>query len=303
MNLRLLDLNLLVVFDAMMRERHVTRAAQSIGLSQPAFSNALTRLRDRLQDELFIRSPDGMKPTAWALELSGPIRMALGEIEMALDGAAFDPATSKRVFTIATLDYATLTIFPPLLEKIRYEAPGVTIRVIKPSLFPGEYLDTQETDIALLNWDNPPKRFISETLIEEDWVCVVRAGHRLANQAMSLEAYAKEEHLIISPSGDAKGWAHDALADKGMQRHTALVMPTFGPAAVILETTDLVLTCPKSIGRIMSKTTGTVVLECPVAAPLQMQMLNMIWHSRLGHHPATTWLRGILRNVAGNIDL
>ncbi|MDB2437869.1 LysR family transcriptional regulator [Hellea sp.] len=301
MNLRSLDLNLLVVFDALMRERHVTRAAQSIGLSQPAFSNALTRLRDRLKDELFIRSPDGMKPTAWALELSGPVSLALSEIETALDGAAFDPSTSTRAFTIATLDYATLTIFPPLLEKIRQEAPGVTIRVIKPSLFPGEYLDTQETDIALLNWDAPPERFISETLIEEDWVCVVRSGHPLANQPISSEAYAGEEHLVINPKGDATGWADTALTELGLKRHIALVMPTYGPTALILETTDLVLTCPKSIGRIMSETAGTTVLDCPLTAPFNMQSLNMIWHSRLGHHPATTWLRGILRDVAGNI--
>ena len=106
MNLRSLDLNLLVVFDALMRKRNVTHAAQDIGLSQPAFSNALSRLRDRLGDELFVRSPSGMRPTAWALELSGPIKAALGGIEEALDGASFNPETSRRSFTIATEDDA-----------------------------------------------------------------------------------------------------------------------------------------------------------------------------------------------------
>lgn len=298
MNLRRLDLNLLVVFDVLMRERNVTRAAQSIGLSQPAFSNALTRLRERLGDELFIRTSDGMRPTAWALELSGPISKALSEIETALDGANFDPMTSKRVFTIATLDYATLTIFPPLLERIRVEAPGVSVRVIKPSLFPGEYLDSQDTDIALLNWDDPPERFISETLVEEDWVCVVRADHKLASQKMSPQVFADQEHLSISPSGDAKGWVDEALAEQGLKRHIAFVMPTYGPAALILETTDLVLTCPNRIGQIMSETGKTIVLDCPVSPPFNMQALNMIWHSRLGNHPAQIWLRDILRNVA-----
>ena len=298
MNLRRLDLNLLVVFDVLMRERNVTRAALSIGLSQPAFSNALTRLRERLGDELFIRTSDGMKPTAWALELSGPISMALSEIETALDGANFDPMTSKRVFTIATLDYATLTIFPPLLNRIRNEAPGVSVRVIKPSLFPGEYLDSQDTDIALLNWDDPPERFISETLVEEDWVCVVKANHELADLEVTPEVFADQEHLSISPSGDAKGWVDAALAEHGLKRHIAFVMPTYGPAASILETTDLVLTCPERIGRIMSETGKTIVLDCPVSLPFNIQALNMIWHSRLGNHPAQIWLRGILRDVA-----
>lgn len=298
MNLRRLDLNLLVVFDVLMRERNVTRAAQSIGLSQPAFSNALTRLRERLGDELFIRTSDGMKPTAWALELSGPVSKALSEIETALDGANFDPMTSKRVFTIATLDYATLTIFPPLLERIRVEAPGVSIRVIKPSLFAGEFLDSQDTDIALLNWDDPPERFISETLVEEDWVCVVRADHALAQQKMTAQLFADQEHLSISPSGDAKGWVDAALAEQGLKRHIAFVMPNYGPAAPILENTDLVLTCPNRIGQIMSEAGKTRVLECPLSPPFKMQALNMIWHSRLGNHPAQIWLRNVLRDVA-----
>ncbi len=137
MNFRSLDLNLLVVFDALMRKRNVTHAANVIGLSQPAFSNALTRLRERLGDELFIRTPDGMRPTPWALELSGPISTALSAIENALDGASFDPTTAKRRFTIATPDYATIVLFPPLLERIKKEEPGLVVHIIAPSAHAG----------------------------------------------------------------------------------------------------------------------------------------------------------------------
>ena len=171
MNLRSLDLNLLVVFDALMRKRNVTHAAQDIGLSQPAFSNALSRLRERLGDELFVRSPSGMRPTAWALELSGPIR-ALGGIEDALDGASFNPETSRRSFTIATEDYGLMTLIPPLLERVRKVAPGLSIRTITASIHSGEYLDTQAADVALISWPDPPDRFVSEPLIDSDWVCV-----------------------------------------------------------------------------------------------------------------------------------
>lgn len=298
MNLRLLDLNLLVVFDALMRERHVTRAAQSIGLSQPAFSNALSRLRERLEDELFIRTPDGMKPTPWALELSGPISTALTEIENALDGATFDPATSKRAFTIATPDYATISLFPQLIERIKKEAPNVTLQTVTPSLHYGEYLDTQQADIALLNWMDPPDRYVSELLFAEDWVCVMRQGHPMTGKRPTLDRYATVEHLLVSPMGERRNWIDSALAERGRTRHVAYAMPTYGPAPLILETTDLILTCPASVGRIYNETTGMQVSTCPIDTPPHIRSVNMVWHSRLGNHPAYSWLRDLLRDVA-----
>lgn len=298
MNLRLLDLNLLVVFDALMRERHVTRAAQSIGLSQPAFSNALSRLRDRLEDELFIRTPNGMKPTPWALELSGPISMALTEIENALDGATFDLATSKRAFTIATPDYATITLFPQMLARLKKEAPGVTLQTVTPSLHFGEYLDTQQADIAILNWPDPPDRYIAESLMAEDWVCVMRKGHPMVGKRPSLNRFASAEHLLISPMGKRRNWVDTALAERGLTRHVAYTMPTYGPAPLILETTDLILTCPASVGRVYTERSETLVTKCPLDTPPHIRAISMVWHSRLGNHPAYTWLRLLLREVA-----
>lgn len=298
MNLRLLDLNLLVVFDALMRERHVTRAAHAIGLSQPAFSNALSRLRERLEDELFIRTPDGMKPTPWALELSGPISSALTEIENALDGATFDPATSKRAFTIATPDYATISLFPQLLARLKKEAPDVTLQAVTPSLHFGEYLDTQQADIALLNWPDPPDRYVSEPLFAEDWVCIMRHDHPMAEKKPAIDRYASAEHLLVSPMGERRNWIDSALAERGRTRHVAYAMPTYGPAPFILESTDLVLTCPASVGHIYKNMTGVKVSKCPVNTPPHIRSINMVWHSRLGNHPAYNWLRDLLRDVA-----
>ena len=301
MNLRLLDLNLLVVFDALMRERNVTRAAQSIGLSQPAFSNALTRLRARLEDELFIRSSDGMKPTPWALELSGPISRALGDIENALDGATFDPATSKRAFTIATPDYATITLMPRLLELMRKEAPNVVLQTVTPSLHFGEYLDTQQADIALLNWPNPPERFVSEPLFEENWVCVMRPNHPLSNMKQTLYNYASASHLLISPQGERRNWVDDALEETGHKRTVAYAMPTYGPAPLILESTDLLLTCPKSVGEVFKKRNDMLVSPCPLITSSKIRSISMVWHSGLGQHPAYSWLRELLRTVGNTI--
>lgn len=298
MNLRLIDLNLLVAFDVLMRERNVTRAAQVIGLSQPAFSNALSRLRARLGDELFIRTPEGMRPTPWALELSGPVSKALGDIENALDGAAFDPATSNRTFTIAALDYATLVLFPTFLKRIRDQAPNVVIRIHTPSMISGEFLDTQQADVALFSWTDPPDRFVSEPLLDDDWVCVVRPGHPLAGGPMTIEAYADAEHLLVSPRGDLRGWVDDELAERGLSRHVAVTMPSFGPAPLTLETTNLILTCPNRVGTVFEARTGMAIIPCPIAAPLDMRSIDMIWHARLGNHPAQIWLRDLLHEVA-----
>ena len=297
MNLRSLDLNLLVAFDALMRERNVTRAARTIGLSQPAFSNALTRLRDRLGDELFIRTPEGMRPTAWALELSGPISSALNEIQMALDGASFDPATATRLFTIATPDYATITLFPKLLSRVRQEAPGVSLQAISPSVHYGEYLDNQSADLALLAWPDPPERFASEPLFEEKWVCTMRKGHPMVGKPPTLDRYASVEHLLVSATGKRRNWIDDAMADRGRTRRVVYTMPTYGPAPLILETTDLILTCPASVAREFERNVGTLVSPCPLETPQAMRSVHMVWHKRLGNHPAQQWLRGILREL------
>ncbi len=301
MNLRSLDLNLLVAFDALMRERNVTRAARAIGLSQPAFSNALTRLRERLGDELFIRTPDGMRPTAWALELSGPVSTALSEIQIALDGASFDPATATRLFTIATPDYATITLFPKLMQRIKKEAPGVTLQAITPSLHYGEYLDNQRADVALLAWPDPPDRFVSEPLFEEKWVCAMRPGHPMVGKKPTLDRYASVEHLLVSPAGKRRNWVDDALAERGRTRRVAYTMPTYGGAALILEATDLVVTCPGSVGHLFGNRLGMMVSSCPLETPMSLRSVDMVWHARLGNHPAQKWLRGLLREVGAEV--
>ncbi len=304
MNLRSLDLNLLVVFDALMRMRNVTHAAKEIGLSQPAFSNALARLRTRLNDELFVRTPGGMRPTAWALELSGPVSLALGEIGKALDGAAFDSTTSHRAFTIATEDYGMMVFIPPLLERIRKEAPNLVIHIITASIKYGEFLETQKADLALISWPNPPGRFISEPLLDEDWVCVMRPGHQLANAPITIDRYTNAQHLLVSRRRDAhgstRGWVDDILAEQGRKRHVALTMSTFSASPLVLETTDLIMTCPRRMGTVFTDRLGLVMAECPIAPPSNYQSVDMVWHARSGNHPAQTWLRNLLREVAAD---
>jgi len=302
MNLRSLDLNLLVVFDALMRKRYVTHAAQDIGLSQPAFSNALSRLRERLGDELFVRSPSGMRPTAWALELSGPIKAALSGIEDALDGASFNSETSKRSFTVATEDYGLMTLIPPLMERIRKIAPGLSIRTITASVHSGEYLDTQAADVALISWPDPPDRFVSEPLVNGDWACVMRPDHPLAGKTLDLDAYTDARHLLVSTRSEPSGWVDDVLAQSRRTRHVVLTMATFAPAPLVLETTDLIMACPRRMGEVFANRHGLAMTDCPVAAPTAYRSIDMVWHARLGSHPAQTWLRNQLREVADIVE-
>ncbi len=302
MNLRSLDLNLLVVFDALMRKRNVTHAAQDIGLSQPAFSNALSRLRERLGDELFVRSPSGMRPTAWALELSGPIKAALSGIEDALDGASFNPETSRRSFTIATEDYGLMTLIPPLLARIRKAAPELSIRTITASIHSGEYLDTQAADVALISWPDPPNRFVSEPLLDGDWVCVMRPDHPLAGTPLDLDGYANARHLLVSTRSEPTGWVDDVLGEIGRTRQVVLTMATFAPAPLVLEASDLIMACPRRMGEVFANRHGLTITDCPVTAPPAYRSIDMVWHARLGSHPAQKWLRNQLRAVADLIE-
>src|SRR5260221_9382431 len=178
MNWGAFDLNLLIVFDAVMQERSVTRAGQRIGLSQPAMSHALGRLRHMLKDELFIRAPDGMVPTPRAEALAQPLRNALSEMQLALEPAAFDPAASDRGFVVVVNNYSAVVLTPALVTAAAAAAPGVRLD-LRPrgTLDVVERLDRGDLDLAVGSLENPGERFATETLLEDPYVTVMRRGH------------------------------------------------------------------------------------------------------------------------------
>ncbi|MBV1901264.1 MAG: LysR family transcriptional regulator, partial [Kordiimonadaceae bacterium] len=202
MNIAGLDLNLLHVFATIMKERNITRAGLKLGMSQPAVSNALNRLRHALKDDLFIRSPEGMRPTQRATELAMPISTALSDIENALKPIEFDPATATNTFTVATADYSALTWMPHLASYLSNEAPGVNLHTIPLDAHYYEKLDTQEADFVCLpvNVAEIPNRFDSFT-VEVDWfVCMMRPDHPLAKyKDIPLDKYAAARHLLVTP--------------------------------------------------------------------------------------------------------
>jgi len=299
MNLRSLDLNLLVILDAIYKEGNVTRAASRVGLSQPATSNALTRLRGHLKDELFLRSPDGLRPTPRVLELAPQLHTLLTELEYLLDPVTFDPETAVNSITIAAVDYFSVVIIPPLLNILTKEAPGIRIQVIPSVGRSLEALDNGDIDFASATLSKIPERFGHARMIEDRYVCLVRKGHPLAEQGVTLRQYAKMSHLLVSPIGDPKGFVDVELAKSGLTREISLVLSEFSAAPPVVASSDLVLTAP---ARLLNQlvTPKHVILDCPVETPLQFRSLDLIWHDRLSRHPAKEWIRNAIFRAAEN---
>ncbi len=295
MNLASIDLNLLLVFDAVMRERNVTRAGERIGLSQPAVSNALGRLRYHLKDELFIRSPEGMKATPRALELAEPVREALHHLEEALDPASFDPATSTRSFRIAAIDYALAVLVPIVVDRFAQHAPAIDLRFL-PVLGPVlPQLDAHEVDFAITLVPDLPERFDSFVLGEDDYVILMRMGHPLATGEITLERFAAANHLLVSARGDDRGFVDEALEKKGLKRRVAMSVPQFSVTPSIIAASDMVLTAPRRLAQTFAQAYDLCLRPAPVPGPPLFSKSQLIWHRRLASHPAHDWFREEIR--------
>lgn len=300
MNLRRLDLNLLVVFDAMMTDRNVTRAAARIGLSQPAMSNALNRLRAFFKDELFLRGPDGMRPTPRAMDLAPAVHQALGAIDAALDPVTFDPRTAQRTIRIDTNDYVVATYLPRLMALLAREAPGIDLRISPQTGRTMERLDAQEIDFGISAYGDVPDRFEIEQIDEEVYVVLMRKRHPLVAANMTLSSYAAATHVLVSPRGDTRGFVDTALAEKGLTRRIALTVNQFSVVGPIIAATNLVVTIPKRIADQMVPAFGLIQKPSPVPGPKAFSAVSMIWHRRLGQHPANVWFRSAMKRVVSD---
>jgi DNA-binding transcriptional LysR family regulator len=299
MNLRSIDLNLLVVFDAIFKEKNITKAGLRVGLSQPAVSNALTRLRGHLGDELFLRGTDVLRPTARAIELSGPIHAMLADLEKVLEPATFNPRKAQRIFTIATADYFSLKVAPNLVIYLEKHAPGIDVRFVPGTLNAFELLDQGDLDVAVFPYKNPPARFGIRTLFQDSFSCMMASDHPLAKRELTLRRFAAARHLVISLNGDSHGVIDQILARDGLTRRVAMTVNQYSVAQSIIENTDLIVTAPTKIledslsRKIMLKT-------CPIKFPKLHGHVDMFWHKRLGSHPAQVWFRETLANLATN---
>ena len=294
MGLRGVDLNLFVVFEALLAERSVTRAARRLGMSQPAVSEALARLRRLLGDELFVRTPGGMSPTAKALDLGGPIGEALAGLRDALDaGAPFDPAAAKRTFRIAGSDYAEIVVLPALSALLRREAPGLDVRIVAsdPSVA-AELLDRGEADFAIdVFWKTLPKRFERARLMGERAVCLARRGHpALAEGGLTLERYLELPHVARSLTGRPhRGLVERALGERGLERRRAVTVTNVLVLPSLLADGELIATQPERVARLLARMADLELHEPPL--PFQPWQVEIVWGRGAARDPAASWFR------------
>ncbi len=299
MNWGAFDLNLLIVFDAVMQERSVTRAGSRIGLSQPAMSHALNRLRYMLKDELFVRTPAGMVPTPRAELLAQPLRNALNEMQLALEPAAFDPAASDRRFTLALNNYAAVVLAPPLVTAALAAAPNVRLD-LRPSgtLNIVERLDRGDLDLAVGAGDTPGERFAMLPLLDDRFVMVMRRGHPSSRRALSPAEFAALPHLEVSSSHEDTSFIDPWLADLGLTRRIALRAPYLSAAPILVQS-DMVATFSRRIAQEFVRNHPLQICEPPYVSP--RVETTLLWHRRLDRQPAHRWLRDLIISVAGNL--
>jgi DNA-binding transcriptional LysR family regulator len=288
-----IDLNLLVVFDAVMQERHVTRAGQRLGLSQPAMSHALTRLRYMLKDDLFVRSPKGMLPTPRAEQLALPIRTALDGLQHSLEPTQFVPSSATRSFRIGVDNYSAVVLVGPLAGRITKTAPGVTLE-FRPSgtLNIPDLLDRGELDLAIGPFPEQGERFSRLSLLEDDFVLVLRKGHPAAdNRELSMRNFAALSHLSISSVAYNTDFIDQALARRGLKRRIQLRAP-FLSAVRILVASDMVSVLQRRVAEELVRYRPLVIRALPHSSP--HLETAMVWPRWFDDQAAHRWLREVV---------
>jgi DNA-binding transcriptional LysR family regulator len=290
MNVRDIDLNLLRVFDAVLGERRVTAAAARLGLTQPAVSNALARLRALFGDPLFVRTPGGMDATPFARELAAPVRQALALLESALaHGPGFDPATSARSFRLYMSDLGQIEFLPPLVERVQREAPGVRLEAVGIEVEDiGAALAAGTLDLAIGFLPGLRAPIRRTPLFRDPYLCLMRADHPIT--ALTKKRFLNASHVLVTYRG-GHHVIEEALERAGISRRIALRVPHFTVVPMVLERSDLILTLPARVARVYEKRGRFKALPPPV--PIPPADVGVHWHERFEADAGNRWLRAL----------
>lgn len=301
MDLRQVDLNLMVAFEALMEARSVSGAALRLGISQPAMSGALARLRALFDDALFVRSAQMMLPTARAVQLENQITLGLAQFRAALEPpTAFEPATSRRAFSVSGGDYATMVILPRLTAHLARTAPFVDLRfrfVEKDAIVP--LLDADELDLALGVFPRVPKRLRLQPLFAERFICIARRGHPGLQHGMTLDNFVKLPHVLVTERGDATGVVDEALATLGLERHIKLTVPHVLVIPSILPDSDMVASVGARAGQMFARNAPLETYELPFT--IAAWNLSMLWSRQKAGDLGLAWLRKTLVKIGAHI--
>ncbi|GAA5218167.1 LysR family transcriptional regulator [Corallincola platygyrae] len=290
------ELNLLMIFDAIMTEGSITRAADRLALTQPAVSNALSRMRAAWKDELFVKDGRNIQPTVYAQNLWTQIREPLKELEDAVDQNEFNPATAKRTFRLAVADAVVDVVWRPLRKIIEESAPGINIHAVPYTISNAESsLHDAEVDMVIGAQATASSVIRTEFLFNPCYACVMRLDHPLTKVPLTLERFAAADHLLVSLSGDVTGYTDQVLAQQGMKRRVAMSVNHFATVPALLKETDLIAVVPSTTIEQAMFNGELAVMEPPIE--LAPAPVASAWHKRQENDKGLCWLRGHVNRI------
>ena len=308
MNISRVDLNLLVYLDVLLRECNVTRAAEELGISQPAMSNSLRRLRDLFGDPILVRTSDGMTPTDRALELQPMVRKVLSAAEQAiLPKTEFNPMESSRIFRIMASDYTESTLLPVLLRELRKQAPNIRLDIMTPSDVSFHDVERGKVDMVINRFDSLPQSFHQVHLWDDSFSCVMSSNNPVKDN-WNLQSYLSSKHIWVSKTGmgvgvgmtpddvQRLGWVDEALSKQGVKRDISLFTRHYQVALLLAEQDDLIVTIPSMSAESIAGSDRVVILEPPFE--IERMRLKMVWSPLLQHDPGHKWLRQLIKSVS-----
>jgi DNA-binding transcriptional LysR family regulator len=293
--LRAIDLNLLLVLNALLQRGSVKGAAERLAVTPSAVSHSLAKLRELFDDPILVRTSNGYRPTPRAADLVAPLERVIDGVRHILgESPDFDPASARRTYRLKATDLAEIVLLPALMRHLRNTAPGVDIKASPHVEDIFVALESGHLDLVTGRFDDAPAGFYRQKLFEERFVCLFRRGHPALREALTLERYAALDHLLVSPRGRDRGTVDDALAPHGLERRIALTVPHFLVAPAIVAETDLVLTAPVRI----AERHAHLPIEL-VTPPLELGSFSVsqLWHERVHKSPAHAWLRAAIAGL------
>lgn len=293
-----IDLNLLVVLRALLRERHVTRAARQVGLSQSATSHALARLRELCGDPLLVRYGRQLSLTPRATRLLPGLERGLSELHGVLTSEpVFDPKRARRSFSLGMADYAQALLLRPLLRSLQVAAPEIDLNVYTfPNL--SELLESGSLDLAISPAYTIASGLSSQALFDDGYVCMVRKGHPDVGRKLTLDQYLSLRHVLVAPSGTAGSFIDTELERRGLVRRVALRVSSFLIAPIVVAETDFISTTPERLARRVAKRYALKLVPPPFRVP--RFGLSLAWHPRFDDDPAHRWLRELVARASNN---
>jgi DNA-binding transcriptional LysR family regulator len=289
-----------VLFQQLMVERRVSKVAGKLGLTQSAVSNTLAKLRRQFGDDLFVRTPAGMMPTAFAEQLAEPIGYALGMIHSGLNqNTRFDPASVKRAVTIGMTDIGEIVFLPDLVDRLRQVAPGVSLSTVRTTATTlRDDMEAGKVDLAIGPLPQLKAGFFQRRLFQQRYVCLFRKGHALDRKRLTLADFKAAEHLVIVSAGTGHGKVDDLIQRAGVTRTVRLTIPHYVSVGHLLRRTDMVATVTERLAESLVEPFDLTYLPHPVELP--EIAINVFWHAKVHRSPAHQWLRGVVFDLFGD---